>query len=134
MTALIKLAYCWSTLLALWGAHERQNLVRLVDASQNIAVGATPDNVTLLLGAPKMEWEKWGALPSLLFGHRPKQWIYGTTIDLKWIIVPEAGIPNPIPIKLRLFFIADEDDLVIDWDSDNKVSAVHRPNLRLRAR
>ena len=120
-------------MLALWGAYERQNLVRQVDASRKLAIGASPEEVISALGSPNLFWDKRAELPSFLFGHRPRQWIYGTTVDLDWVTRPDAPIPNPIPFKFRLL-VSDDEDLVVDWGDDNKVSGIHRPDLRPRAK
>jgi hypothetical protein len=82
------------------------------------------------MGVPTLRWEVRTGSAELFFGKRPAQWIYGTTIDLQRLIIPELPFPNPIPIKFRLFS-AYEDDLVIEWTPDKKISNVKRPELNV---
>ena len=119
---------CWTLMLVIIGIGEKVQLQKVVEQSAPLVVGATEQDALLMLGEPKMKWDSRRGVARFIFGERPAQWIYGTTIDLQLIIIPELPFPNPIPIKIRLFF-ADEDDLVIDWTPDNKVSAVKRPEI-----
>jgi len=63
-------------------------------------------------------------------GPRPRQWMYGTTVNLRYIVVPELPCPNPLPINLRLAEYA-ADDLVIDWSPQNLVTNVKRPTIEV---
>lgn len=104
----------WTVVLVFIGIGEKVHLQKIVDQSASLVVGATQEDVLRTLGEPKIKWDARRGVARFIFGERPSQWIYGTTIDLRAIIVPDLPFPNPIPIKIRLF-AADEDDVVIDW-------------------
>ncbi len=118
----------WALVLTVIGIGEEVRLQRLVDQSTVLSTGAAHDDVLTVLGAP---YQKWQATEGWLFfsGH-PDQWIYGTAIDLQYVVVPDLPFPNPLPIKLR-FFSSDEDDLVLDWTDEGKLSRVKRPTLEV---
>ena len=61
---------------------ERIHLQKLVDTSNHIVVGASEDDVLRRVGEPMAKWDSRRGLAAFLFGARPSQWLYGTTIDL----------------------------------------------------
>jgi len=121
---------CWVWILVVIGTGEQVHLQKLVDQSAGIAVGAAESDVLRVLGEPKFRWEARRGWERLIFGERPAQWIYGTTIDLDSIFVPELPFLNPIPINIRLFS-SEENDLIISWTADKVVKKVTRPNLNV---
>ncbi|HEV7226612.1 MAG TPA: hypothetical protein VGN42_28150, partial [Pirellulales bacterium] len=96
------------------GVGEQVHLQRLVDRSARIAIGANERDVERAIGEPIAKWEARRGWARFVFGERGAQWVYGTSIDLGSIFVPELPFPNPVPLRLRLFS-ADDDDLVIEW-------------------
>ena len=118
---------CWAVLLALYGAYESQCLERTVESSKVIKVGAAEAEVLKLLGEPVTRAEKRGEFAAAFFGKVPRRWVYGTTINLRHFFAPELPVPNPIPIRFRLWGTPDEEDLVIEWNDDNTVSKVTKP-------
>ena len=121
---------CWAVLLALYGAYESQCFERSVETSRKIKVGASEVDVLKLLGEPVTRAEKRGEVAAAFFGKVPRKWIYGTTINLRSFFVPDVPVPNPIPIRLRLFGTPDEEDLVIEWHDDHTVSKVMQPRAK----
>lgn len=119
---------CWVLALVLMGVGEQVHLQRLVDRSARIAIGANERDVERAIGEPIAKWEARRGWARFIFGARGAQWVYGTSIDLGSIFVPELPFPNPVPLRLRLFS-ADDDDLVIEWTSTKQVAKVSRPNL-----
>ncbi len=105
----------WAVLLALYGAYESKCLERTVESSKSINVGASEAEVLRLLGEPVTRADKRGELAAAFFGKVPRKWIYGTTVDLHSFFVPDVPLPNPIPIRLRLWGTPDDADLVIEW-------------------
>ena len=119
---------CWALLLAVVGLGEKVHLQSVVERSVALKRDMTGEEVLAILGEPS---EKWKARSGFLFfGGGPPQWIYGTTIDLGMIVIPEWPVPNPLPIKLRLFS-SDPGDLVLDWTEDGKLMGVKQPKLKV---
>src|SRR5688572_7750117 len=123
----------WCLLLAIVGSLERIHLQTIVDASHSIAVGASQEDVVAAIGEPDEKWDARSPGYSLLFGFRPRQWIYGRAINPGVIIVRGLLMPNPFAISLRLFD-ADKSDLVINWNASGQVTKVHRPDLEIPPR
>jgi hypothetical protein len=119
---------CWIFALVLIGMGEQVQLQRLVERSAGIAIGATEGDVERAIGEPGLKGEARRGLARFIFGERRVQWIYGTSINLGAIFIPELPFLNPIPLRLRLFS-ADEDDLVIEWTPTKQVAKVSRPKL-----
>jgi hypothetical protein len=119
---------CWALILLTIGTGEEVRLKQLVEQSAPLVAGSTEGDVLALLGEPDLSWEARRGVARFFLGERPAQWIYGTTIDLKYLIIPELPFPNPISLKLRLFD-PDEHDLVIEWAEEKAVSAVRRPEI-----
>ena len=123
-------------LLAVWFAFvfvaepiEHASHHRLVAVSAAVNDGMTPSEVRAILGDPAAEYAKRGVIATWWRGGpRPKQWMYGTGFNLDYVFVP--GIPwlNPLPVNLRIAEYAD-DDLVIDWTADDRVSSIKRPDF-----
>lgn len=132
MTTLLAIPRYWALLLAFCGACEQQRLERLVEASKKVVVGASEADVLSILGQPIDRFGKRSDLASAFFGNVPRKWAYGSTVDLHQFFIPDFPFPNPIPIKLRLWW-PDEGDLVIDWDDTGTVAKVTRPRMKLPA-
>ncbi len=123
-------------LVAVWFAFvfisepiEQASHHRLVAASVAVSDGMTPDQVKAILGEPAAEYAKRGTIAAWwLEGQRPKQWMYGTTFNLDHLFIPYSPWLNPLPVNLRIFEYADN-DLVIDWAADDRVSAIKRPDF-----
>jgi hypothetical protein len=126
MLILTQLPCCWSAVLVVVGSLEFAHYEKTIRASTTIRAGMNESTVQSILGAPLERWDARSPGANFFFGPRPRQWIYGTVVDLKRIIVPKFPYLNPIPINLRLF-TTEDDDLVIDWSDANVVQAVHRP-------
>src|SRR5687768_400459 len=122
------LAATWFVFLAMTATLERAHLHRIVVASENVAIGMTEMQVAKLLGQPTDTYPARAGLALLLMGSRPRQWCYGTTINLKYAVVPGCPFANPLPINLRISEY-DQDDLVIDWSPDNRVTRLVRPDF-----
>lgn len=116
----------WVLWLITIGTAERVHLHHVVEASRQVDIGATEEEVLAILGEPKARY----AERSGWFFGRPRQWMYGTTINLHHVIVPGIPVPILIPINIR-WFGYDTDDLVIDWTRDGKVAKIVRPELDL---
>jgi hypothetical protein len=124
------LLYSWCTFLALVGTAERIHLQGLTQRSHQIKPGDSVQDVLRILGEPDERWEERVLSWSLLFGYRPRRWIYGTNIDPSFIVVRGLWIPNPVPISIR-WFDAEDADLVINWKANGTVSKVIRPDLNV---
>lgn len=122
----------WTLVLVLFGIGERVHLQKVVVQSESLVAGATQQSVLHAIGAPQLKWTARRGAARILFGERPAQWIYGTTTNLMAVIIPGLPFPNPLPINLRLFS-ADQDDLVVDWTSENLVAAIKRPPIDVPA-
>ena len=125
----------WSTVAAYWflffgsiGALERAHIARVAEAANGIQVGATEDDVLRTLGKPLDAYERYeGSIFGI--GAHPPQWLYGTTINIKKLIISDIYVTEiPLPINIRLFSY-DDDDLVVDWDSNGRVSSIAIPNI-----
>lgn len=56
--------------------------------------------------------------------------MYGTGFNLDYVLVPGTPWLNPLPVNLRIAEYAD-DDLVIDWMADDRVTAIKRPDFNV---
>lgn len=124
MIALIDIVYAMAATVALIGVAEQERLDRLVDASRQIQPGDTEAEVHQILGRPTDKWDRSG-----FFQGGPPQWVYGTIVDLDYIVYDGFVLPFPLSVKLRIFG-AYESDLVINWDADGTVESVARPSLK----
>ncbi len=118
----------WTLLLIIFGVGEKVHLQKVVDQSAPLAFGATEEDVLRAIGEPSIKWEARRGLARVIFGARPAQWIYGTTIDLQTIMIPDLPFPNPLPVKLRILKPYD-DDFVIDWTDQKTVAGIKRPQV-----
>lgn len=118
----------WFTALLIAEPMEEAHQHRLIEASSAVRVGMTPDQVTAVLGEPEAEYGERTGLAWLLMGPRPKQWVYGTTLNLDYLIVPGLPFPNPWPVNVRVAEYARK-DLVINWSDEDTVTAVRRPEF-----
>lgn len=124
------------SLLAVWFSFvfiaepiERASHHRLVARSEAVQDGMTPIQVKAILGDPDAEYAKRGVFATWwLEGPRPKQWMYGTFFNLDYLVIPKCPWLNPVPVNVRIFDYAD-DDLVINWTANDRVSAVKRSNF-----
>lgn len=110
------------------GAIELTHLESQIERSAGLVVGDSQMRVFATLGQPDFRWKHRKTLHAWMYGNRPRQWIYGTTIDIRSIVASGELIPNPIPIKLRLFS-PDDGDLVVSFDRDGKIASIQRPDL-----
>lgn len=123
-------------LLAVWFAFvfiaepiEHASHHRLVEKSAEVHAGMQPSQVTSILGTPNAKYAKRSVFASWwLDGPRPKQWMYGTSFNLDYVLIPHCPWINPLPTNIRIFDYADE-DLIIDWTDDDRVVFVHRPDF-----
>ena len=118
----------WLLFLAVAGPIEEAHQQRLIEASRAVCVGMTPVDVRDILGEPDGEYGPRGLVARLLMGPRPKQWMYGSRLNLNYLIVPGLPFPNPLPINIRIAGYAAE-DLIIDWSLDDTVTAIRRPEV-----
>ena len=104
-------------------------MARVAEAANGIQVGDTEDDVVRTLGKPLSTYE-WNEGWSILgIGAHPQQWLYGTTINIKRMIIADTYVmASPLPINIR-WFSYDEDDLVVDWDSMGRVSKIIIPEI-----
>jgi hypothetical protein len=131
----------WSTVTAYWllligsiGTLERAHLARVAEAAKGIQVGATEDDVLRSLGNPLSTYERYEGWSILAIGAHPPQWLYGTTINLKHMIVADTYVmASPLPINIR-WFSYDDEDLVVDWDSKGRVSNITIPKIPIDRR
>ncbi len=117
----------WLGFVVLVGNLERQHLARIVDAAETVKIGESETELATRLGPPIADYKAgW----SFFLGEHPRQWFYGTTLDLDMVFVagPYVGV-SPIPIHIRLFGYS-KDDLVIDLDSHGRVTKVEMPEIR----
>jgi hypothetical protein len=90
----------------------------------------SPSDVHSVLGEPSeiYEYPERRGLTSFLLGQRPTQWMYGTTLNMDYLIVPDLPCPNPLPLNMRILSYASE-DLVIYWTPERTVAHVRRPKF-----
>jgi hypothetical protein len=119
----------WLAMLATVGALEQARLNQLIEASARLEPGDDEAKVLSALGPPLERWPKRDAVNAFLFGDRPRQWVYGTVLDIEEIFAYQSAIPILFPLKLRLFS-PDEDDLVINWSDDGQIASVVHPKWR----
>lgn len=124
------LCTAWFFALLIAEPIEEAHQYRLIERSRSVQIGMTPDETRAVLGEPDAEYERRGLLTRLLLGPRPKQWVYGTTLNLDYLIAPGLPFPDPFPLNLRIFDFAAE-DLVIDWSSEDMVSSLRRPQFEV---
>lgn len=101
----------WNAVTAYWlllfgsiGAMERAHMARLAEAANKIQVGDTEHDVAGTLGKPLATYDRYDGWPILGIGDHPPQWIYGTTVNVKRLIIADVFVmANPLPINIRLF-------------------------------
>ena len=120
---MITVPYVLATVVALGGSVQQVRLEEQVRASRQIKAGDSEARVMEVLGHPHTRWEHGSGLFN--FGTGPRQWAYGTNIDLGEIINAGAIFPNLVPFKLRLFG-PDKGDLVVTWNKQGAVASVER--------
>ena len=119
----------WLLLIGSIGTLERAHLSRVAEAASRIQVGATEDDVLRILGKPLSTYERYEGWSILGIGAHPPQWLYGTTINIKRMIIADTYVmASPLPINIR-WFSYDEDDLVVDWDLKGRVSKMTIPEI-----
>jgi len=130
-----------NTMVAFWlifigtaGTLERQHLARTAKAAENVMVGNSEKEVLELLGQPNERYEKYPGWTFLGIGSHARQWCYGTRINLKKLIISDVYVMwNPVPINIR-WFGYDEDDLIVEWDSNDCVSQLTVPKIEIDKR
>ena len=121
----------WFTAILVIEPIEHAHQGRLVEASRSVQLEMTPEDVLQVLGEPDAIYDERKPLIAwLMKDDRPKQWMYGTTFNLDYLIIPGLPCPNPLPVNLRIVEYAPE-DLVIDWSRDDRVAAITRPELEV---
>jgi len=130
MPGCVVLFEIWMLYLVVVGTGEKVQLQRLIDRSADIVAGSTEQDVRRLVGNPIRRYDARGGMARFLLGERPAEWAYGTTINLRVVVLPGLPILNPLPINLRLFGRGQE-DLAVHWTPQKKVLAVIRPELNL---
>jgi len=127
-----------NTIVAFWlifictaGTLERQHLARTVKAAANVKVGNSEMEVMVLLGLPNERNEQFSDETFFGFFSHPKEWCYGTTINLKKLFVSDIYVMGfPVPVNIRLFDF-DDDDLIVEWDADDRVSKLTVPKIEI---
>ena len=118
----------WLLFIGSIGTIERAHMARVAEAANRIQVGATENDVVRTLGKPLSTYERYDGWSILGIGAHPPQWLYGTTINIKRMIIADTYVMAfPLPINIRWF--SYDDDLVIDWDSKGRVSNVTIPKI-----
>ncbi len=112
------------------GMGERAEIQTLTEKSQAIEVGWSKQQVKELLGPATLDLPRRQGLSAILFGKRPPQWLYGTEFDVDSTFTSVLPVPNPLPIKLRIFSSYD-DDLLVVWNSEGTVGRVRRPTIEV---
>ena len=119
----------WLLFIGGIGAIERAHMARVAEAANRIQVGDTEDEVFRTLGKPLSTYDRYDGWSILGIGAHPPQWLYGTTINIKRMIIADTYVmASPLPINIR-WFSYDEDDLVVDWDSMGRVSKMTIPEI-----
>ena len=120
----------WLSLIIVVGNLERQHLARTVLRASTLQSGQTEDDLYLQLGRPLEVYSARKGWSFLAIGKRPRQWCYGTRIDLDHMFISDPVVSiNPLPVKIRWFGYCD-DDLVVDFDETGRVTRIDNPNLR----
>jgi hypothetical protein len=128
----------WNTIVFYWlffigtiGSLERAHLARTAADASKIAIGSSEDEVIGMIGEPLCTYAQFDGWTILGFGAHPPQWLYGTTINLKRMFIPEVNMmPSPLPINIRLFSY-DDGDLVVEWNAKKRVSKITIPNIEI---
>ena len=124
----------WLLFIASIGTLERAHMARLAEAANGIQVGDTEDDVLRILGKPLSTYERNEGWSILGIAAHPPQWLCGTTINIKKMIIADTFVmASPLPINIR-WFSYDEDDLVVEWDSKGKVSKITVPEIPIDGR
>lgn len=126
----------WNTITTYWllfiagiGTFERAHMARVAEAANGIQVGDTEDDVLRTLGKPMSKYERSEGWSILGLGAHPPQWLYGTTVNIRRMMISDTYVmASPLPINIR-WFAYDEDDLVVDWDSKGRVSNIKIPEI-----
>jgi hypothetical protein len=117
----------WLLFVGSVGTLERAHMARIADSAKAIRIGDTEEVVFRTLGKPLSTCERNDGWSIFGIASHPRQWLYGTRINLKKMIVSDLYVMGiPLPINFRLVSY-DEDDLVIDWDSKDRVSKMTIP-------
>lgn len=120
----------WLALVILIGSIEQQHLARTTQRIDELTIGNTEADVTAVLGAPVAQYEPYSGWSIFAIGQHPKQWCYGTRINLDeiFILTPLPEL-NLLPLHLRWFGYS-KDDWVIKFDEKGTVTRVLFPEVR----
>ena len=77
----------WLLFIASIGTLERAHMARLAEAANGIQVGDTEDDVLRILGKPLSTYERNEGWSILGIAAHPPQWLCGTTINIKKMIM-----------------------------------------------
>jgi hypothetical protein len=113
----------WAAGMALIGVMELKCFESQIENAAEIAVGDSSEEVHEAIGEPHHDWDKF---EHRFWNDRPHRWVYGTTISLRSIVLPELPFPNPVPINIRIFGAA-AGDLVVAFDDDMEVISIRQP-------
>lgn len=120
----------WFVSLILIGSAEEARQHRLIETSQAITVGMTPDRVIEIMGQPDSSSKASDFWQLAFLGFNSGQMSWGSAVNMDAFFIPGSPEPNPFPIHLRLFSYA-ENDLVINFGFDDLVTEVRRPTLEV---
>jgi hypothetical protein len=120
----------WLLSIVFIGNVERQHLARTVDVAAKMELGLPATEFSSRLGMPLAQYSAYGGWSFLVIGKRPRQWCYGTRINLGALWVTDHVVMvNVLPFHIRWLGYAD-DDLVIDLNDDDHVTNVKMPEVR----
>ena len=120
----------WLLIVVIVGNIERQHLARTVVAAMDLKLGQAETEISALLGNPLAEYSAYDGWSFLAIGKHPRQWCYGTIINLDNIFVTESIVTvNPLPFNIRWFGYCDS-NLVIDWNANDRVERIEVPQAR----
>jgi hypothetical protein len=124
------IAVVWLSLMVLVGNIERQQLARTLVAASALKVGQSESDVASRLGRPLEEYDAYAGWSFFAIGKHPRQWCYGTNIDLGHVfVVSPIPFVHPLPIHVRWFGYCEE-DLVLEFDDAGRMTRVVLPELQ----
>jgi hypothetical protein len=92
-----------------------------------LKIGDNKARVQTVMGKP-LYMVTNGVLTQFLFSAPAERWVYGSLLD--WDSPSTREFPWIAPLNLRLFCIAETNDVVICFDAEEKVSGIKTPPAR----
>ncbi len=129
MMPLAGLKPIWFVTLIVVGSAEDSRQYQVAEKARAVHFGMSPDQVLEILGRPDDSFKARDFWQFVFLGFDSEQWYWGSTVDLRAIVIPSWPGLNPMPFNLRLFSY-DDYDLVICWGFDDRVTEVRRPELK----